>query len=847
MDPVSSFFKDNMVYVFFVYGLAFFVMGLAVALENRRTAGLKLWASLWFLAAFGILHSLVEWIEMFMLIPCPALGLDKSIYFPLFGAIMLPLSAALLVHFGTRLITTTTNKFGWLIWAAPALFVLWIFYSTLPPLLAGSDFNVWIRDSGIYARYLLYLPGSLLSAAGIALYEREFKGMNFPQIARSCRWAAVAFAINTVVAGLVVPAAPFFPASIINHDSFIQVVHIPPQVFRAVVAFAVAYYIVKVMRVFEVQQARQLESAHQERHRAQQAALEMQRQAQAAAERWGRELEIKVQRRTEELEQRNRELEAINAITVVLASSLDLPQVLQDTLDRMSAMMRIETGAIYLLDRESGNLLLEVSRGVADKALSARLPAEALNIFDTHEYLTSHDAASLAAAIGGLQDSSCVSVLVPIRSKDGIQGLLLVARSGMAEFAQHEVSTVLTVCSQIAVVIDNARLFREIQRRQLVADVLCKVGLEVSSMLDLEKILDSVVRKARSLLGADVAALSLVGDDGTKTLFKATRDGNARTDRVAGTRVESEIASRVIATGQPAVIQNRCQSTASLDLSGAIPQEDDFISYLASPLKIGDRVLGALYVGNKGESTFDAADQGLLCGLAAQVAIAIENARLYDRVQNLAVLEERDRIAREMHDGLAQILGYLNLQTFSFEETVKEGKTDDILEGILEMRRIIQEAYADVREAILNCRTSVSIERGLIPTLEQYVREYSQQSKVSTELIVEQGVPESFPQAIEVQLVRIIQEALTNVRKHAKATHANIKFHVENQATIVTVEDNGCGFDVESVNDSSRAHVGLQSMKERTESIGGTFAIESVVGEGTRVSITLPRQVEGGI
>lgn len=851
MSPVATFFHENLVYVFFVYGLAFFVLGLAISLENRRIRELRLWASLWFLAAFGFTHSLVEWADMFLLIPCPVLGLDKDVYLPLFRTLMLPLSTAFLLHFGARLVTSTRPRFGWVIWAAPALFTLWAIYSAALLAQGGRDYTAWLQQSDIIARYLLYLPGSLLSAIGMALHVKVFRDMNFPDIASSCRGASYAFGFNTIVAGTVVPTATFFPASIVNYDNFIAVTQTPPQVFRAIAALAVAYFVVRVLRVFQIQQMRQLELAHQERFRAQQAALEMQRQAQAAAERWNRELEKKVHQRTEELEQRNRELQAINAITVGLASSFDLPQVLKETLDKMSQMLNVDISAIYLLDKESGALTLEVSRGVASESLDERLPAELLGIFDQHQYVTSDGATSigpsdLRALIGNLGDPSYSSLIAPIRSKDGTQGVVLLARRRVVEFAQHEVNTVLTVCSQIAVVLDNARLFREIQRRQLAADALCKVGLEISSMLELNRILDSVVEKARLLLGTDVAALSLVGEDSHNTFLKATRSGDKMATRTTGSRVDSEIAARAMTSGQPVVVGDY-REDGGLPLSAEEPSSaSEFNSFLAVPLRIGDRVFGALYVGNRTGQTFAETDKALLCGLATQAAIAIENARLYDRIQNLAVLEERVRISREMHDGLAQILGYLNLETYSFEESLKSGTPDDILDGIRQMRKIVQEAYADVRESILNLRTSVSPDRGLIPTLEQYVREYSQASKVFTDLIVGDGVPERFPQAVEVQLVRIIQEALTNVRKHANATRAVVRFDAHDEATTIAIEDNGCGFDVSGVDGDGRHHFGLQSMRERTASIGGSFSIESVVGEGTRVLITLPREVEGG-
>lgn len=850
MNFAAEFFRDNTVGVYFVYGLAFFVLGLAIALENRRTGSLQLWSSLWFLAAYGFLHGLEEWAEMFALIKYPTAASDFTLELRLIAAVLLPLSTAFLVHFGATLIASTNKNLRWLIWTAPALFAFWFVVVYVEHAFGGLDYGQKVAVASALARYILYLPGSVLSVIGMIGCSRIFQEQRIPSVARSCRWTAIAFGVNAFSAGIIVPAAPFFPASLLNSENFFALTNVPTELLRAVLAVVIAVLFVRVLRVFEVQQSRQLEKAYQDRYRAQKAALEMQRLAHEAAEQWSKELEKKVQERTEELEQRNCQLTAINAITVGLASSLDLPQMLEDTLDRISEMMSIPIGAIYLLNHESNKLILEACKGIAPEALSPYLPQEFLASVDFQARLngaeTDHRCGGQASIIAGLEGGPYSCLFSPIRSKDTTTAVALLVRRGSTGFTQHEVNTIITVCSQIAVALDNVRLFTEIQRRQLATDALYKIGMEISSMLELNQILDSVVEKARSLLGTDVASLSLAQPGKQNIFLKATNGAEPGITSCVGSRIDQVIAGKIFASGEALIVDDCYQDTIvpfTSEDSGAV---DGLRSYLASPLKIGDSIVGTLYVGNRGKQSFSQDDLSLLSGLATQAAIAIENAQLYDRVQNMAVLEERDRLAREMHDGLAQILGYLNLETYSFEELLRDGKIEKIHEGIQQVRKTVQDAYADVRESILNLRTSVSADRGLIPTLEQYVREYSHQSKVYTELIVGDNVPARFPQTVEVQLVRIVQEALTNVRKHAQATSATLKFDNLDGVQTVTIEDNGRGFDINSFNGDTAGHYGIQSMRERTESIGGTFAIESVLDKGTMVSITLSPQTEGG-
>ncbi|MCL5960707.1 MAG: sensor histidine kinase, partial [Chloroflexi bacterium] len=269
-------------------------------------------------------------------------------------------------------------------------------------------------------------------------------------------------------------------------------------------------------------------------------------------------------------------------------------------------------------------------------------------------------------------------------------------------------------------------------------------------------------------------------------------------------------------------------------------------SFLAVPLRMGEKVFGALYVANRTPHRFSSHDGNLLSRLANQAAIAIENAQLYDQVQSLAVLEERDRIAREMHDGLAQVLGYLNLKTKTVQSMLPRGKVEQAQVELVDMEKVIQDAYADVRESIFGLRTSVASTLEFIPTLAEYCRKFSQQSNLSTTLDPDGLVDMRLSPAAEVQLVRIIQEALANVRKHAKATNACVKFQPCQDMVSIVVEDNGQGFDLREAQRKEGQHFGLQTMRERAESVGGTLDIDSTPGKGTSVIVKLPVEGEGG-
>jgi signal transduction histidine kinase len=209
-------------------------------------------------------------------------------------------------------------------------------------------------------------------------------------------------------------------------------------------------------------------------------------------------------------------------------------------------------------------------------------------------------------------------------------------------------------------------------------------------------------------------------------------------------------------------------------------------------------------------------------------------------LQMLATQKERERIAREMHDGLAQALGYVHMHLATLEaRTSAEG--DDGMRGELrEIKKVVGEAYEEIRQSIFGLRTMVSRGLGLIPTLTEYLHDFSQQSGIAVDLQIGDDRATRFSADVEVQLVRIIQEALANIRKHAGGRRAVVRFDVEGNRCCVTVRDDGHGFELRKVPKQGSRHIGLQAMRERAEGIGGTLEIDAAPGRGTKVMVRVP-------
>jgi signal transduction histidine kinase len=210
-------------------------------------------------------------------------------------------------------------------------------------------------------------------------------------------------------------------------------------------------------------------------------------------------------------------------------------------------------------------------------------------------------------------------------------------------------------------------------------------------------------------------------------------------------------------------------------------------------------------------------------------------------VYHLAVLEERERLARELHDHLAQDLGYLKIKAALISDSLDQGKIERAQAQLQELKEVAADLYTDVREEIFSLRSQVSTRGEFLPRLRQYLDEYQQQYKLEIHLDVADDSLLDLPARAGNQLFRIIQEALSNVRKHAQASQVKIGLKDELGHLCLTIEDDGLGFDPGSLRSNGHS-VGLKIMEERAESIGARLVLDSSPGTGTRLSVNLANE-----
>jgi signal transduction histidine kinase len=578
-------------------------------------------------------------------------------------AVLLPLSTLLLIRFGAGLISEAGPLPEKLTLIPPALVIPGAFlaaFALTTIVHKGSSDDV----AEVWSRYLLYFPGCILAAVGLLRQWKRLASSGLEAARTPLLIASLAFLLNAVVAGLIVPRESVGLAPWLNYDNVVALTGVPVQVWRAVAAVIVAICTVRTLDVFEHERRREIAALQDQRDNAQEQALAVQEDARQSAEKWTQSL-------------------------------------------------------------------VEISGRIA--------------------------------------------------------------------------------------------------------------GLE-----DVDSVLRLIVTHARRLMNSNTATIALRDELGTDLYVKCYATANGAVLVEGDVPVRSALIRRTVQAGQV------CRYPEDL-IAGAGPGEEigrwvcpilnrELQAALVVPLQLDGRVFGGMWIGRYEGPSFAVEDSFSLQRLGDQTVIALEHALMAARLQSLAITEERSRLAREMHDGLAQILGYLSLEVQTLGILAQQNDRQQLIERLTKARAEIAEAHAEVRENILSLRTTLAGDIGLVPALQQYVDGFGEQTGIG--IMVVNGVkgePRISPLA-ETHLVRIVQEALTNVRKHAHARHVSVELKAPNGHLAVIISDDGVGFAGQPRDD----HLGLRIMHERANSVGGTVAVRSRPGGGTEVHVSIPLVSDSG-
>jgi signal transduction histidine kinase len=373
--------------------------------------------------------------------------------------------------------------------------------------------------------------------------------------------------------------------------------------------------------------------------------------------------------------------------------------------------------------------------------------------------------------------------------------------------------------------------------QELVA--LHEAELALSADLALDNVLRNVVERARELLGTRYGALSVVDDRARTTSFTTSGIDQETMARIGPPPQGRGLLGVVLRDGQCLRIDELRGDPRSVGFPEHHPLLEDL---LAVPVTCVGPYRGSLYVSTKQDGVrFTSADEVRLRRFAQHAATAIDNAFLHQQVQELAAAKERRQLAHEVHDGVAQALATVITQGQVVATHLRAGRTDKALRQIDALDTTAREAYEELRGQILDYRTSILPNLQLVEILNGYLDQWSEQTDI--EVIRDLPLALRVPRRAELHLLRIVQEALTNVRRHADASRVHVSIQSNDVGVVATVRDDGRGFTPEAPSRPGGPRFGLATMRERAESFGGRLEITPQIGVGTEVSCHLPRHL----
>jgi signal transduction histidine kinase len=428
-------------------------------------------------------------------------------------------------------------------------------------------------------------------------------------------------------------------------------------------------------------------------------------------------------------------------------------------------------------------------------------------------------------------DETRSELAVPLRTKNQVIGVLDVQSRRLDAFDENDVVVLESLANQAAMALENARLFEIEQRRAEQFRVISEVGRSMSSVLDVDELLQRIVHLIRDSFGYYLVAVGLNEDDYmvTKTgAGPAWDDPSFQPPRLrAG---EEGIMGWVAGTGEPILARDVSKEPRYV----STPQTIGTRSEVCVPLKTKTATIGVLDVQSEELDAFDDSDLIVLQSLADQAAIAIENARLYEQAQQLAVLEERQRLGRELHDAVSQTLFSASIIAEVLPR-LWEHDRDEARRRSEELRELTQGALAEMRTLLVELRPGALAEASLGDLLRQLSEAISSRARVPVAVTVDgEG---SLEPDVKIALYRIAQEGLNNMAKHARACRAAVTLRYHPEQVELEVIDDGRSFDLDRVPPES---LGLNIMRERARSAGAALTIRSEPGQGTQISVVWP-------
>ncbi|MGB8656188.1 MAG: PAS domain S-box protein [Candidatus Zixiibacteriota bacterium] len=582
-------------------------------------------------------------------------------------------------------------------------------------------------------------------------------------------------------------------------------------------------------------------------------------------------------RQAEQLNTQYWEQKMLLELTQALSTAADLDQVLKTATRKVTELAGAERAAIALANPDGKSATLKAIH-IQGKTVDPRLLAFTFSpkvfpqvadtlirrmpsvVDDTSSFPRRSPARRFFVSRGVKSTAA-----IPLVSRDKTFGFLTVSSmTKLHHYTQEEITLLQTMCNPIAVTIENYLLLEDLKRQAgdlreqtEEKDTLLKISQALSRTMDLDEVVKISTEVVGSALEVDRCALLLATPNGDHLEVKGFFCRNcSKAPSIIGETFSSATRSkmrRMMKAGECVILDD------SSNLPDTRESRKQFLSTgakhgLAAGMFFGKKLVGVLAVSTMKESRAFTLEEGkLIQTIANQIAVAIENARLVDVVKIhtrelrdlssklMKVREnERKRIAQELHDEVGQMLQSMkmNLDIIKREVASVPHEQPAVRDWLQDTEKLLGQTIDQLRNLTSDLRPSLLDDFGLIPALKWFIDNYSKRSNVKV-LLEARNSKLRFPSEIEIAFYRIAQEALTNVAKHARATEVSVAVAMKGSTAILSVSDNGAGFDASKVF-SAPGGMGLLDIKERVSLLGGSFDIVSRRRKGTRLNINIP-------
>jgi signal transduction histidine kinase len=522
---------------------------------------------------------------------------------------------------------------------------------------------------------------------------------------------------------------------------------------------------------------------------------------------------------------------------LTLASELSLPTVLQRMVDLAVELTGARYGALGVLGRDD-TLVDFITTGVTEQQRHAigHLPVGrgilGVLIRDVRP-LRLADLSQDPRSVGFPPNHPPMRSFLgaPVVARGLVYGnLYLTEKQGAGEFSAEDEQALAVLAAQAGVAIDNARLYDEAQRRSQRLEALRELVTAILGGSPLDLALGLAARRTRELVEGDLTTIALPGPQ-PEALVLEVADGHAA-DRLRDLEVpiQGSVSGEVLRIGKTVVITD---AAGDERVFPPVIELGELGPAMFVPLRSEGQTFGTLMVGRRrGRPSFVDADVELMEAFADQAAVAFQYASAQRQLQRLAVLEDRERIARELHDGAIQALFAAGMSLQGTAMLAGDQEIDRRIQDVVgELDRVIR----DLRNYIFGLRPGILADRQLDVALRELASELGRRSGVVVVVEVDPRLAsELAPRAADI--VQLAREALSNVSRHARAATCRVSLHREGEHAVLEVDDDGQGFDPERVERGQ----GLGNLSARASSLGGDLGIRSSPAEGTTIRVRIP-------